>query len=118
MGKPDKVLIWVFTAVMLAFCFFMASWVLVRSDLDFQLADVELSLETSYGRERKQQYEYDQAAAELPLTEAELAETQPLADEASGTVTALKAERKALRQEKKDLEAALEAAQAGEGSHE
>ncbi len=106
MGKTDKVLTWVFACVMLAFCLFLAWYLPGRAERDFQMADVELSLETSYGRERKQQYEYDEVTRELPLTRAELAETQPLADAAAEEVKALKAERKALRTEKAELEAA------------
>ncbi len=106
MGKTDKTLMWVFTCVMLVFCLFLGWYIPSRGELDFQLADIELSLETSYGREKKQQFEYDEVTAELPLTRAELAETQPLADEAAAAVTALKEERKTLRAEKKALEEA------------
>ncbi len=132
-GKTDKVLTWVLTCVMLVFCLFLGWYIPSRGELDFQLADIELSLETSYGREKKQQFEYDEVTAELPLTRAELAETQPLADEAEAAVTALKEERKALRAEKKALEEARKEKEnsgenaeksvkttekSGEGSHE
>ncbi len=116
MGKTDRILTWVFAGVMLVFCFFMVFYLTTRAELDFQLADVELSLETSRGRERKQQFEYDEVTEELPRTRAELSEVQPAADAAAEKVAELKAERKALRKEKADLEEAMKSA--GEGPHE
>ncbi len=119
MEKGDRALMWAFTCVMLVFCLFLGWYVPSRGDLDFRLADIELSLETSYGREKKQQYEYDEVTVKLPLTRAELEETKPLAEEAEAAVKALKEERKALREEKAALEAALkEAEKSGEASHE
>jgi len=108
----------IFVAVMLLFVIAMVAYVPVRARLDFQIADVELSLETSRGRERKQQAEYDEVTAELPVVITELEETQPLADAAKAEADELKAERKRLRAEKKELEAALEAQNAGEASGE
>ncbi len=119
MEKGDRALMWVFACVMLVFCFFLSWYVLSRGEMDFRLADIELSLETSYGRERKQQYEYDEVTEKLPLTRAELEETKPLAEEAEAAVRALKEERKALREEKATLEAALkETEKSGEDSRE
>ncbi len=119
MGKTEKILMWVFACIMLVFCLFLGWYIPSRGELDFQLADIELSLETSYGREKKQQYEYDEVTAELPLTRAELTETQPLADEAAAVVTALKEERKTLRAEKAALEKAREEKQkSGENAKE
>ena len=69
------------------------------------LEDVQKSLETSQGRERKQQHEYDETVAAIPETEAELERIRPLAEAAKDEVKALKDERKKLRQEKKELEA-------------
>lgn len=102
--RPGKVLAGIFVAVMLCFALFMAAEVLTRSRLDFQLDDLARSLETSKGRERKQQYEYDQVTEELPRTRAELAEAEPRAEAAKQTVAELKEERKRLRNEKKELE--------------
>ena len=62
------------------------------------------SLETSQGRERKQQHEYDETVAAIPETEAELEQILPLCEEAKEEVKALKEERKTLRKEKKELE--------------
>lgn len=108
MKKSPAWLARLFIGVMLLFCAFLTAFVLLRGSLSFQLADLALSLETSQGRERKQQYEYDQVQTELPLTRAELEETQPLADAAAEKVSQLKAERKRLRAEKKELEAGKE----------
>lgn len=108
--KKNAPWIIVFTAVMLAFCLFMVWYVPARSDLEFRLRDVSASLETSRGRERKQRFEYDEVTEKLPKTRAELAETQPLADEAKAKVAELKNERKALREEKERLEALAEEA--------
>lgn len=108
MGKNDKRLISLFTVVMLLFCAFMVWYVPKRADMDFQLTDVARSLETSRGRERKQQAEYDQVVEDLPKVQEEWEQTQPLADAASAEVDALKAERKRLREEKQALEDALQ----------
>ncbi len=93
-----------FTAVMLAFVIFLVWYLPSVGQLRFQLSDAELSLETSRGRERKQQYEYDQTEAEIPEVRAELNEVQPRAEAASEEVAALKAQRKQLREEKKARE--------------
>ena len=114
MKQPTSPMAKVFAAVMLAFSVFLAASVILRADLDFQLQDTAVSLDTSRGRERKQQYEYDEVCEELPRTRAELEAVQPEAQEAAETVQQLKDERKALRAEKKELEAALEQKRAGE----
>ena len=114
MEKTDRILLWIFTGILLLFCLFLVWFIPDRADLDFRLADIDLSLETSYGRERKQQYEYDQVTAELPVVRAELEETQPLADAASETVDRLKEERRRLREEKAELLALLEAQNAAD----
>ena len=106
-----------FAAVMLIFSVATAAFVILRSVLDFRLEDTERSLETSHGRERKQQYEYDEVTEQLPQARAELAEAEPKAAEAAETVRMLKEERKRLREEKKALEEARKAAgEAGETS--
>ena len=99
----------VFILVMLLFSIALSACVLLRARLDFQLEDLQRSLETSQGRERKQQAEYDEVSARLPLARAELAEAQPRAEEAAAEVAGLKEERKALRAEKKALAEAAEA---------
>ncbi len=107
----------VFSFVMLVFVFFLIWQIPSRANLNFQLVDTEVSLDTSHGRERKQQAEYDQVVAQLPLTQAELEEAQPLAEEAVAKVAALKEERSALREEKKRLEEML-AGQSSDGTKE
>ena len=93
---------------MFLFSLFMIVYVPLRSYQRFQIADLELSLETSLGRERKQQYEYDEVTTELPLVRERLQELQPLADEAKAQKSELKDRRKALREEKSALEQQLE----------
>ena len=95
---------WTFALVMLLFSLAMMLWVPLRARLDAQLADTRLSLETSQGRERKQQMEYDQVTEELPKVRAELAEVQPRADAAAEEVQRLKEIRRELRERKKALE--------------
>ena len=95
-----------FVAVMLAFSLAAAACTALRAGLDASLDDTARSLETSRGRERKQQYEYDEVSAQLPLAREELAEIQPLAAEAAEAVSRLKEERKALRSALKALESA------------
>ena len=99
-----------FSVFMLIFCIVLIAYVPLKAVLDFRLSEAVLSLETSKGRERKQQYEYDQVTSELPRTRAELETAQPLADAALQEVTELKALRKELRAEKKRLETLLEQA--------
>ena len=73
----------------------------------FRMSEVNQDLDTSLKREEKQRYEYTQVTTELPLVRDELAEKAPLAQEATERIATLKAERKRLRAEKKELEAAL-----------
>ena len=103
MNKGRKWGVPVFVLVMLIFVFFMGAYPILRSGLDFTLEDTARSLETSRGRERKQQHEYDEVVAELPLVRAELEETAPKAEAAQETVKQLKEERKKLRERKKEL---------------
>ena len=104
MNRREKAMAWAFALVMLLFSLSLALWIPFRARLDFQLADTLLSLETSQGREKKQQMEYDAVMEKLPKARAELAETQPLAEEAAEEVTKLKETRKELRARKKAME--------------
>ena len=104
MKKSEKQLTGLFVLIMLAFSLLMAAWVPLRAALDFSMADTALSLETSRGRERKQQMEYDQVLKDLPAAREELAEIRPRAEAAAEQVRLLKEERKALRAKKKQLE--------------
>ena len=116
MSRTDKTLAWCFAVVMLVFTLFMIWFIPNRASRTFQLEDVARSVETSHGRERKQQAEYDEAAAELPLTQAELKKVQPEAEAAKKTLDDLKAERKRLRMEKQALEEKLNPAAETDGN--
>ena len=104
-----------FTLMMLLFVFFLTWYLPSMAQRQFQAEDLRLSLETSRGRERKQQHEYDETMEALPEVQAKLDEILPQAEEAAGLVSELKAERKELRSELKALqEASGEGGQAGE----
>ena len=90
-------------------CLWIIVWVPVNALLDFRLSEAAMDLETSQGRERKQDYEYAQVSETLPLTQQELAEAGPRAELLLEEVTELKARRKELRAEKKRLEELLDA---------
>ena len=92
--------------VLLVFAVFMFWYIPSYGSLLSKTAETRQALETSIGREGKQQDEYDKAVADLPVVQAELKEKQPLAEEAAQKVTDLKARRKELRAEKKALEEA------------
>ena len=93
-----------FTVIMLICVLFIVWYLPAVSQRRFQLEDTQKSLETSLGRERKQQSEYDETVAALPEVEAELERVLPLTEVAKEEVKSLKKERKALRKEHKELE--------------
>ena len=93
-----------FSLLMLVCVLFLIWYLPAIGERRFRLEDVRKSLETSQGRERKQQYEYDETIAAIPEAEAELARIAPLAEAAQKEVKELKQERKQLRKEKKELE--------------
>ena len=102
--KQKSVLPVLFSLVMLICVLFVAWYLPSVGSLRFRLEDVRKSLETSQGRERKQQHEYDETVAAIPETEAELERILPLTEAAREEVKSLKEERKTLRKEKKELE--------------
>ncbi|MBQ8313773.1 MAG: hypothetical protein IJX84_11305 [Clostridia bacterium] len=102
----------VFVTVMFLTCAVLAWFAASQYELRFQVADLTLSLDTSRQREVKQQYEYNQVAAELPVVLAQVAEMEPLAAAAVVTETDLRAQRKALRGENAALLEQAEAVQA------
>lgn len=102
----------VFVAVMFFTCAVLCWYASSQYDLRFQIADLTLSLDTSRQREVKQQYEYDQVVAELPLVRAQVAEMEPLAAAAQAVEADLRTQRKALRTQNADLAKQLEAVQA------
>ena len=93
-----------FSLLMLICVLFLIWYLPAIGERRFRLEDVRKSLETSQGRERKQQYEYDETVAAIPEAEAELMRIAPLAEAAQQEVKALKKERTQLRKEMKELE--------------
>lgn len=89
------------------FTLFMIWYIPSMSSLAAKTEETRQSLETSRGRENKQQSEYDKAMEELPLVREQLLEITPLAEQAEETVAMLKARRKELRAEKSELEQQL-----------
>ena len=102
----------VFVTVMFLTCAVLAWFATSQYTLRFQVDDLTLSLDTSRQREVKQQYEYNQVSAELPLVLAQVEAMEPLAAAAVATETDLRAQRKALRSENAALLAQAEAVQA------
>lgn len=86
-----------FALLLLLFSLFLFWYRITVSDLRFQLEDTQISLETSYGRERKQQKEYDEVQAALPAERKKLEELLPKVSQAEREVAELKARRKELR---------------------
>lgn len=102
----------VFVTVMLLTCAILCWYAASQYQLRFQVADLTLSLDTSRQREVKQQYEYDQVVAEIPLVQAQVAELEPQAAAAQAIEKDLRAQRKALRAENADLQKQLESLRA------
>ena len=98
-----------FAFAMLIFCLFIIGFVIAGNRLDAQIGNVRLDLETSRGRERKQQYEYEEVSRLLPEKQEELDAVLPLAEQYQSEVRSLKDLRKELREEKKRIEALLSA---------
>ena len=94
----------VFVFVALLFSFFMAWYIPSYASLQSRMEETALSLETSRGRENKQQYEYDQVAEEIPQIRQKISQTVPLSEVKESLVLELKSKRKELRNEKKKLE--------------
>ena len=86
--------------------------VLDTHSLQSRLEKVRDELTVSVGREAKQQAEYDEVSAELPVVEESILDVSPRAEKAESAVKELKDVRKQLRQEKKRLQKLL--SQAGE----
>ena len=107
MNRRKSVFPVLFVLVMLLCVLFIAWYLPTVSSMRFRLHDANVSLETSQGRERKQQHEYDETVEALAAAQEELSRVQPLADQAAEEKKALKEERKQLRQEKKELEEKL-----------
>lgn len=94
----------VFVAVMLLTCATLCWYAASQYALHFQVEDLTLSLETSRKREVKQQYEYDQVVAQLPVVAAQVEEMEPRAAAAKEREQELRNQRKELRNQAKLLE--------------
>lgn len=88
-----------FTAAMLIVCVLVAWWAVAQYGLRAEIADLTLKLETSRQREVKQQTEYDEVTAALPLAQEKLRELQPESDAAVQQAQELRAQRASLRSE-------------------
>ena len=93
-----------FVVMMLIVCGTVTWWAVTQYDLHTQAAELALKLDTSRQRERKQQVEYDEVVAALPVAQESLEALRPQADEASAREAELREQRKALRAEVAALE--------------
>ena len=78
--KKNSTMAVLFTVIMLACVMFIVWYLPAVSQRRFQLVDVQKSLETSLGRERKQQSEYDETVASMvfsPLYTGSMTLTSP-----------------------------------------
>ena len=105
MKNSRSVLPVLFSLLMLICVLFIVWYLPSVGERRFLLQDVQKSLETSIGRERKQQHEYDETVAALSEVQKDLDRILPLAEAAKAEVKALKEERNGLREEKKQFEA-------------
>lgn len=111
MKKESSAFLTAIVLFLFLFSLFMCWYLPSVSSLRTKTAETRQSLETSRGRENKQQAEYDKAVAELPVIQEQLREALPLAEKASENVDLLKARRKELRSEKQELEQKLSGAE-------
>ena len=116
--RRQSLSVFLFVSIMLSFVIFLTWYVPSVSQLCFELDEARLSLETSRGRERKQQFEFEQVQMDLPVLQSELAELLPLTETAKQEVSDLKARRKELREEVQILESAVAGDPAEESEHE
>lgn len=100
--------------ILILFAAFMFWYVPSIASIRSKTTETRKMLDTSRGREAKQQSEYDNAVEQLPLVRAEVEEKVPLAAAAEENITALKQRRKELRAEKAALETSLSAADPSE----
>lgn len=100
-----------FAAVMLVMCAVFVTQLISQRQAAEQIVLLKESITLQEKRLAKQQAEYDEYLAELPLVRAELEQNAPLAQAAAAQVTELKAQRTALREENAALAAELAALQ-------
>lgn len=101
-----------FVTVMYMTCAVLCWYAVSQYTLRFQVEDLSLSLETSRGREVKQQYEYNQVVSQLPQVQAQVEELEPQAAQAQAREQELRTRRKELRAEVAQLEEQQAALQA------
>lgn len=102
----------VFVTVMFLTCTVLCWYAVSQYDLRFQINDLTLSLDTSHQRTAKQQYEYEQVIAQLPVVQEQVTQMEPQAAAIQAVEKDLRAQRKALRAENEALTQALESRQA------
>lgn len=100
-----------FAAVMLLCGAVVAGSLFHQAAVLEEISQVAANLEAVHGRLRKQQLEYDQVLAELPVVLAEAAALQPEADAAYEAEQALRQQRRELREENAALADELAALQ-------
>ena len=100
-----------FVAAMLIVCVLLALFAVDQVRLRAQIDDLTLSLETSRGREARQNHEYDEVVAALPEARAELERVAPLAEAAKAEENELRQQRKDIRAENAALQEQIDAAQ-------
>lgn len=100
-----------FVAVMLIVCVLLAVLAVERVSLQARIDDLTLQLETSRKREVRQTLEYEEAAAALPLAQAELEKLAPLAEAAKAREAELRQLRKELRADNASLDGQIATAQ-------
>ena len=112
MAKPlPRAFVACLVAVLLLCSVMVAFSVFHHAALAAQISKAQANLESARGRLRKQEAEYAQYQAELPLRLTELAELQPQADAAYEEEQRLRQQRKDMRAERNALKDELAALQ-------
>ena len=92
-------------SLIMIFCVLFLIWYLPAvGQLRFDLSDTQKSLETSLGRERKQQAEYDRAVQDIQAAKEQLEALTPQHEEVLAARDAQVAERKELKARKEELQ--------------
>ena len=103
MMKRKSFLPVLFSLLMLICVLFIVWYLPSVGNLRFRLEDVQKSLETSLGRERKQQAEYDRAVQDIQAAKEQLEAITPQHVEVQAARDAQVAERKELKARKEEL---------------
>lgn len=112
-NKPfSKAFIALFVAVMLLCSAVVAGTLFHQAAMTEEISQLEANLDAVRQRLKKQQVEYDQVLAELPVVQADAEALQPEADAAYAQEQALRQQRKDLRAENSTLADELAALQA------